>query len=108
MSDLRGKNDFCGYCFRYRLPQIISFVDDEIKKVYTQDLLEGIENMKTITGSYKENRASKPIQRIVLLNPNLFQNAAFFLIHALTNVMQNNKETPIFFQRPHFPYALTY
>ncbi|XP_045158952.2 uncharacterized protein LOC123524665 isoform X2 [Mercenaria mercenaria] len=34
---------------RYSLPQIVSFVDDEIKRVYTQDLLEGIENMRTIT-----------------------------------------------------------
>lgn len=34
---------------RYKLPQKIRFIDDEIKRVYTQDLVEGIENMKTIT-----------------------------------------------------------
>lgn len=34
---------------RYSLPQFVKFVDDEIKRVYTQDLLEGIENMRTVT-----------------------------------------------------------
>ena len=35
--------------FRYKLPQVVSFVDDEIKRVYTHDLSDGIENMKTVT-----------------------------------------------------------
>ena len=34
------------------MPQIVKFVDDDIRKVYTQDLVEGIENMRTITGKH--------------------------------------------------------
>lgn len=50
---------------RYSLPQIVRFVDDEIKRVYTQDLLEGIENMRTITA--KTLRLNRLIQQNVLV-----------------------------------------
>ncbi|XP_045158947.2 uncharacterized protein LOC123524664 isoform X2 [Mercenaria mercenaria] len=41
---------------RYSLPQHVSFIDDKIKRVYTQDLLEGIENMSAITETLRLNR----------------------------------------------------
>ncbi|XP_052257765.1 titin-like isoform X3 [Dreissena polymorpha] len=41
---------------RFKLPQIVKFVDDDIRKVYTQDLVEGIENMRTITETLQLNR----------------------------------------------------
>lgn len=41
---------------RYKLPQVVRFLDDKIKRVYTQNLLEGIENMRTITDTLRLNR----------------------------------------------------
>ncbi|KAH3693888.1 uncharacterized protein LOC127862612 [Dreissena polymorpha] len=41
---------------RFKMPQIVKFVDDDIRKVYTQDLVEGIENMRTITETLQLNR----------------------------------------------------
>jgi hypothetical protein len=43
-------NPFSISVTRYSLPQHVRFVDDKLKRVYTQDLLEGIENMNIITG----------------------------------------------------------
>lgn len=36
---------------RYNLPKVIKFLDNKIQKIYTQDLLEGIEDMAHVTGS---------------------------------------------------------
>ncbi|XP_052776405.1 uncharacterized protein LOC128214148 isoform X2 [Mya arenaria] len=41
---------------RFKMPQVVKFVDDQIRKIYTQDLVEGIENMHTITEMLQLNR----------------------------------------------------
>ncbi|XP_052777334.1 uncharacterized protein LOC128214745 isoform X2 [Mya arenaria] len=41
---------------RLKLPQIVAFVDDYIHKVCTQDLVEGIANMVSISGRVQLNR----------------------------------------------------
>ncbi|KAH3693894.1 uncharacterized protein LOC127862607 isoform X2 [Dreissena polymorpha] len=41
---------------RFKLPQVVKFIDDEIRKVYTKDILEGIGNMRTITETLQLNR----------------------------------------------------
>ncbi|XP_052257644.1 uncharacterized protein LOC127862522 isoform X2 [Dreissena polymorpha] len=41
---------------RFKLPQVVTFIDDEIRRVYTQDLIEGIENMRKITKTLQLNR----------------------------------------------------
>lgn len=36
---------------RYSLPKVIRFLDNQIQKIYTQDLLEGVEQMANVTAS---------------------------------------------------------
>lgn len=45
---------------RYSLPKLIQFLDDKIQKIYTQDLLEGVEQMANVTTSVLQ------INRLVL------------------------------------------
>ena len=38
--------------FRYSLPQVIRFLDNEIQEIYTRNLIEGVEQMTNVTGEY--------------------------------------------------------
>ncbi|XP_052274788.1 uncharacterized protein LOC127874472 isoform X2 [Dreissena polymorpha] len=60
-AEIRCESDETEYTIkevidRFKMPQIVKFVDDDIRKVYTQDLVEGIENMRTITETLQLNR----------------------------------------------------
>jgi hypothetical protein len=41
---------------RLPLPQFVTFVEEEFKKVLTTDLLEAVENVQSFTGCVKLNR----------------------------------------------------
>ncbi|KAL4236925.1 hypothetical protein ACF0H5_005311 [Mactra antiquata] len=98
---------------RYKLPQLVKFVDDEIKRVYTQDLVDGIENMTTITDVLQLNRLVskevlvghyKPIEGVENTDSDRFKKRTLIVV-PLDNYEIRNIEVNVLISDPDDTYS---